>query len=109
MPAKAVNLEGEQLLARFQALDAFLREHQSLWRPRPFTQLNMPWEAHHPELSQWLRQRSLHDAEASHNQPHQLGAPAPFTALAATALALSRLERLPGTSTCKRGAAGARA
>ena len=95
MPAKAVNLEGEQLLARFEALDAFLREHQSLWRPRPFTQLNMPWEAHHPELSQWLRQRSLHDAEASHNQPHQLGAPAPFATLAATALALSSLERLP--------------
>ncbi len=95
MPAKAVNLEGEQLLARFEALDAFLREHQSLWRPRPFTQLNMPWETHHPELSQWLRQRSLHDAEASHNQPHQLNAPAPFAALAATALALSSLVRLP--------------
>ena len=94
MPAKAVNLEGEQLLARFEALDAFLREHQSLWRPRPFTQLNMPWEAHHPELSQWLRQRSLQDAEASHNLPHQLNAPAPFSEWAATSRALSTMPRL---------------
>jgi len=95
MPAKAVNLKGEPLLARFEALDTFLREHQLLWRPRPFTQLNMPWEAQHPELSQWLRQRSLHDAEASHNQPQRLDAPAPFAELAATSLALSALERLP--------------
>jgi len=95
MPAKAVDLKGEPLLARFEALDTFLREHQLLWRPRPFTQLNMPWEAQHPELSQWLRQRSLHDAEASHNHPQRLDAPAPFAELAATSLALSALERLP--------------
>lgn len=95
MPAKAVNLKGEALLARFEALDTFIREHQHLWRPRPFTHLNLPWEARHPELSHWLRQRSLQDAEASHNQPQWLDAPAPFTELAATSLALCALERLP--------------
>ena len=98
MPARGVDpalLQGESLLARFQALDAFLNEHQHLWRPRPFTQLNVPWEAHHPELSQWLRQRSLDDAEACHNHPEHLPAPAPFPALARTSVVLSQLGRLP--------------
>ena len=95
MPAKAVDPQGEPLLAHFEALDTFLREHQHLWRPRPFTQLKMPWEAQHPELSEWLRQRSLQDAEDSHNQPHALDAPAPFPELAATAFALCAIDRLP--------------
>lgn len=96
MPAKGVNHKGEPLLARFEALDRFLRDHQHLWRPRPFTELNMPWEAQHPELALWLRGRSLQDAEASHNQPQYLSAPAPFPQLAATSLALGSVERLPG-------------
>lgn len=98
MPAKGVKpevLRGESLLARFKALDAFLCEHQHLWRPRPFTQLNVSWQAQHPELEQWLRQRSLQDAETSHNQPQSLPAPAPFPELAATSLALSSVDRLP--------------
>ena len=90
MPAKAADL-----LARFAALDGFLHDHQHLWRPRPFTQLNVPWEAQHPELAQWLRQRSLQDAEASHNSPQHLSAPAPFPELAATSRALSAVPRLP--------------
>ena len=81
--------------ARFQALDAFLIEHQGLWRPRPFTHLQLPWETEHPALSQWLRQRSLDDAEASHNHPHDLPAPAPFPQLAAQALRLSAAGKLP--------------
>ena len=89
MPAKAVNL-----LARFEALDVFLRDHQHLWHPRPFTQLSVPWEAQHPELAQWLRQRSLQDAETSHNHPQHLPAPAPFPELAAASLALSAVPRL---------------
>ncbi|RZI23619.1 methyltransferase [Pseudomonas sp. 770NI] len=88
MHAKAVE-------ARFQALDAFLIEHQGLWRPRPFTQLQLPWETEHPELSRWLRQRSLAEAEASHNQPHDLPAPAPFPQLAARALRLGAVDKLP--------------
>ena len=96
MPARGVNHKGEPLLARFEALDRFLRDHQHLWRPRPFTELNMPWEAQHPELARWLRGRSLQDAEASHNQPQYLSAPAPFPQLAATSLALGSVERLPG-------------
>lgn len=81
--------------ARFKALDEFLIEHQGLWRPRPFTQLQLPWETEHPELSQWLRQRSLAEAEASHNQPHELPAPAPFPQLAAQSLRLSAVDKLP--------------
>lgn len=81
--------------ARFKALDGFLIEHQGLWRPRPFTHLHLPWEAEHPALSRWLRQRSLAEAEASHNQPHDLPAPAPFPQLAAQALHLSAVDKLP--------------
>ena len=81
--------------ARFKALDEFLIEHQGLWRPRPFTQLQLPWETEHPELSQWLRQRSLAEAEASHSQPHELPAPAPFPQLAAQSLRLSAVDKLP--------------
>lgn len=88
-------MRAKDVEARFQALDAFLIEHQGLWRPRPFTQLQLPWETEHPELSRWLRQRSLAEAEASHNQPHDLPAPAPFPQLAARALRLGAMDKLP--------------
>ncbi|OHC45353.1 MAG: SAM-dependent methyltransferase, partial [Pseudomonadales bacterium RIFCSPLOWO2_02_FULL_63_210] len=84
-------LSGDRLLQRFQALDAFLLQHQALWQPRPFTQRQLPWERQHPQLAGWLRSRSLEQAEASHNQPHLLDAPAPFAGLAAQASALSRV------------------
>lgn len=83
--------------ARFKALDTFLIEHQGLWRPRPFTHRQLPWEADHPALSHWLRQRSLADAEAAHNHPYDLPAPAPFPQLAAQALALGAVDKLPAT------------
>lgn len=81
--------------ARFAALDAFLIEHQGLWRPRPFTHLHLPWEHQHPELAQWLRQRTLADAEACHNHPYDLPAPAPFPQLAFQAAQLSAVGKLP--------------
>ncbi|MBC9252564.1 SAM-dependent methyltransferase [Pseudomonas alcaligenes] len=89
-------LTGPDLLPRFLALDDFLVAHQALWRPKPFTSLSLPWERDHPELARWLRARSLEQAEANHNQPHLLEAPAPFPELAATAQALSMLDELPG-------------
>jgi hypothetical protein len=98
MPAKGVDahvLTGEALLARFAALDAFLIEHQALWKPRPFTYLHLPWEASYPELALWLRGRSLEDAESSHNQPCLLDAPQPFASLAAMSLELSAVGELP--------------
>ncbi|MBL4979273.1 MULTISPECIES: methyltransferase [Pseudomonas] len=88
-------MHAKDVEARFHALDAFLTEHQGLWRPRPFTQLQLPWETEHPALSQWLRKRSLAEAEASHNQPHDLPAPAPFPQLAAHALRLGTVDKLP--------------
>ncbi|KFF44667.1 SAM-dependent methyltransferase [Pseudomonas sp. BRG-100] len=91
-------MRAKDVEARFQALDAFLIEYQGLWRPRPFTQLQLPWETEHPELSQWLRRRSLAEAEANHNHPHDLPAPAPFPQLAAQALRLSAVDKLPAHS-----------
>ncbi|KAA0974230.1 methyltransferase [Pseudomonas sp. ANT_J28] len=98
MPAKGVDscvLTGEALLARFTALDAFLIEHQALWKPRPFTHLQLPWEASYPELAEWLRGRSLEDAEHAHNNPALLDAPEPFASLAAMSLELSAVDELP--------------
>ncbi|RON58726.1 methyltransferase [Pseudomonas frederiksbergensis] len=89
-------LTGEALLARFTALDAFLIEHQALWKPRPFTYLRLPWETSYPALSSWLRGRSLEQAENSHNQPCLLEAPEPFASLAALSLELSSVGELPG-------------
>src|SRR5689334_19917971 len=95
MPAKGVEdgvLTGEALLARFTALDAFLTEHQALWKPRPFTHLQLPWEASYPALAEWLRERSLEDAENALNQPALLNAPEPFASLAATSVAFSAVD-----------------
>ncbi|NHX00350.1 methyltransferase [Pseudomonas koreensis] len=101
MPAKGVEtshvLTGEALLARFTALDAFLIEHQALWKPRPFTHLSLPWETAYPELASWLRGRSLEDAERAHNHPAGLvDAPEPFAALAELSAELSAVGELPG-------------
>ncbi|SEC75169.1 methyltransferase [Pseudomonas anguilliseptica] len=95
-------LQDAALLQRFQALDSFLIEHQALWRPRPFVHYPvLPWEAEHPQLAAWLRAQSLEHAEAAHNQPYLLPAPAPFPQLAAQADELSligELPRLPATA-----------
>ncbi|SMQ27559.1 Methyltransferase domain-containing protein [Pseudomonas helmanticensis] len=101
MPAKGVDsshvLTGEDLLARFTALDVFLTTHQALWKPRPFTHLSLAWEASYPELALWLRGRSLEDAENAHNQPADLvDAPEPFASLAALSAELSAVGELPG-------------
>ncbi|MFJ5285979.1 methyltransferase [Pseudomonas sp. NPDC088429] len=100
MPAKGVDssyvLTGEDLLARFTALDAFLIEHQALWKPRPFPHLSLAWEASYPELALWLRGRSLEEAENAHNQPADLAdVPEPFASLAALSAKLSVVGELP--------------
>lgn len=84
-----------RLVDRFERLDAFLLRHQALWRPRPFTHIYLPWEASHPELSRWLRSRSLKEAEDAHNHPEHLAAPAPFRELAEQAKTLSDVPALP--------------
>ncbi|QGA47904.1 methyltransferase [Pseudomonas brassicacearum] len=102
MPAKGADsgvLTGEALLARFTALDVFLTAHQALWKPRPFTHLQLPWETSHPKLSQWLRQRSLEAAENDHHQPWLMeDAPTPFPELAAISRALSAVAQLPAST-----------
>ncbi|WP_375740569.1 methyltransferase [Pseudomonas boanensis] len=88
-------LQGPQLRDRFVALDRFLREHQSLWRPTPFTERELPWERQYPELAHWLRQRTLAEADAIHNHPERLDAPAPYPQLAAQSSELARIGDLP--------------
>ena len=88
-------LSGSALLQRFAALDAFLLAHQALWRPKPFTHLHLPWENQHRPLADWLRTRSLAQAEAEHNHPELLAAPAPFPELAQQASTLCAVGALP--------------
>ena len=75
-------LTGPALTQRFDQLNALLTAHEDLWRPKPFTQLTLKWETRYPQLSQWLRARSLEDAEAAHQQPWTLNAPEPFASIA---------------------------
>lgn len=98
MPASSTPaiLQDADLQQRFNALDRFLVEHQALWRPRPFVHhTGLPWEAEYPELATWLRAQSLEHAEAAHNQPHLIEAPAPFPQLADQAHNLSQIGELP--------------
>jgi len=88
-------LQTTDLRARFEALNRFLLDHQTLWRPKPFTHRQLPWEAQHPKLADWLRSRTLADAERAHNHPEHLDAPAPFAAIAAQSAALSAVGPLP--------------
>lgn len=92
-------LQGPHLRERFTALDEFLSAHQSIWRPAPFTELTLPWESEHPELAEWLRERSLADADAIHNRPEELQAPAPYPQLAARSAELCRIGELPAVWT----------
>ena len=91
-------LHGAQLRQRFAELDEFLVAGQPLWRAKPFTESVMSWEGTHPELARWLRGRSLEQADAAHNRPELLDAPAPFPALAARAAALAEVGELPAAS-----------
>lgn len=83
------------MIEQFLALDQFLLQHQALWRPRPFAERFLPWEQTYPQLAAWLRNRSLAEAEAAHNDPGGLAAPAPFADLAAQAAALTLVPALP--------------
>jgi hypothetical protein len=94
MPAIPI-LQTRDLRARFKALDRFLLDHQTLWRPRPFTHRELPWESTYPELASWLRSRTLAEADAAHNHPDQLRAPSPFADIAAESVALSAVGKLP--------------
>lgn len=83
------------LAEHFAALNRFLSDHQTLWRPRPFSDRPMAWEQTHAELATWLKSRSLADAERAQAQPHQLEAPEPFASLAQQAQALCNIAPLP--------------
>lgn len=77
-------------LAHFRALDSFLITHQALWRPRPFMALQLPWERDYPEVSQWLRARTLNQVDDPLNED----APAPLLSWQQQAQALCRLPEL---------------
>lgn len=85
----------EGLEARLFALQAFLNTHEGLWKPRPFTHLQLPWETQHPTLARWLCSQSLEDAEAASGVPVPAQAPDLLRDLAEQGLTLSQLGSLP--------------
>ncbi|MFN3580393.1 MAG: methyltransferase [Pseudomonas sp.] len=88
------------LANRFEQLDAWLARYQSVWRAKPFVEPLLGWEAQWPELAEWLRGRTLEQAERAHTQLHSLQAPAPFAELLAEAQQLVELpdwSQLPPT------------
>ena len=100
MPAATAET-GIDYAARFAELDAWLHEHQALWRAKPFTTPILPWEAELPELAAWLRSRTLEQAEAAHNQPHRLAAPEPYVTLARQAYELTQLPNWSRTTSAE--------
>ena len=51
-------LRGDELATRFDVLTALLGEARSLWGPRPFTGLPVPWEREQPALAGLADQRT---------------------------------------------------
>jgi hypothetical protein len=88
-------IQGDALADRFEALGAFLKNHEALWKPRPFTHASLGWESAHPELAGWLRGRALAEAEQGLQAPLHMPAPAPFPTLAKKAAELADVGALP--------------
>lgn len=44
----------QPIAQQLQALTQFLRDYSDLWRPLPFADLTLPWQAKHPDLAAWL-------------------------------------------------------
>lgn len=97
MPSPDI-LQDALLRQRFAELDTFLLAHQALWREKPFTARALDWERDYPALAHWLRGRTLEQADAAHNHPEALDAPAPFPALARQAASLAAVGALPAGS-----------
>jgi hypothetical protein len=84
------------LVARLEALTAFLQGARSLWEHRPFVAQPAPWEADEPALASWLRGLTPAAVEAGEGDPEALtDAPPRFRALAAEARRHAALPSLP--------------
>ncbi|RMJ03123.1 hypothetical protein DOQ08_02588 [Marinobacter litoralis] len=70
--ARAVLPEGYKISASFfqqwQALNDWLLNHESFWRPVPFMEPKPDWCLQYPDLANWLEQRS--DAECDEWNEH---------------------------------------
>lgn len=88
----SVVIHSEALIERFTAIDAFLIRHQSFWRAKPFCELQLAWEQQHPELAQFLRNRSLDQAEQAWQADDLQYAPTPLSHLYNQANQLSTLD-----------------
>src|SRR5690606_8755191 len=91
MPAVTAEA-GMDFAARFSELDAWLHQHQALWRAKPFTSPGLPCESALPKPANWLRDRILKQAERGHNHLQLLDAPGPFASLGRQAIALARFR-----------------
>ena len=54
MPLPVTEGPGSDLARRWQQLDAWLKQHETFWRPVPFSQPNPEWLTEAQELADWL-------------------------------------------------------
>ncbi len=85
------------LQQQFSDLSDVLAQHRVLWSARPFVHRILPWQAEHPEVSQWLQSLSFEDLQALDADPlHALnGAPPTFMGWAQAAAQASAVAPLP--------------
>lgn len=83
---------------QFRALTQFLREHEMVWRQKPFQQRSAPWHDRFPEIARWVAQ--LSEEELDQVEAHPLrswpAAPRTYDALRQHCLAVTALPETPG-------------
>ncbi len=62
----------DAIAERLAGLAAFLETHQTLWRHRPYLDPDVPWAERHPQVVDWLLQRTEKEVETLHAEPEQL-------------------------------------
>ncbi|WP_235869319.1 hypothetical protein [Veronia nyctiphanis] len=56
----------------FKVLDHFLKQHQTLWREKPFEAERLLWSESYPALCNWLDMQTLSDLAVWKQSPRQL-------------------------------------
>lgn len=87
--------QGQALNHSVTALGEWLARWQAIWRPRPFAQQPVPWEADHPSLSRFLRGLPEGSLARWEQQPWALEAPGPWADWVREARRLTAIEAPP--------------
>ena len=76
MPSPVTEGHESDLAHRWQQLDGWLKQHETFWRPVPFSQPNPEWLTEAPELAEWLLGLPEDDCEYWQDHPATFAAQA---------------------------------